>query len=453
MANRYELVEGTSSKFWEIELSGDSFTARWGRIGTAGQEKTQSFDSAAEAKQAHDKLVAEKTKKGYKLVSSSGAKTEAPTRPVVKLEYKPELDTMLAENRDDKATWQVYADWLLEQGQSWGEVIVAAGAGKRIKKREDEIAAEWLDGLDGVEIKWKGGVVDELVMKPEEAPEEKSDEEKYTGALRRILAHPAGRLVRSLTLGLPPRVPGDIDWHFDDVMEAIAESGPLPLLESVDLTPDAEHMDQQSWRRVGDISGLWKAAPRLRELRLQGSSGSDGGKPIELGKIEAPHLETLVYISSGLSAEAPVALGKAKLPSLKHLELYFGREDYGNSCEIDSLDGILDGRGLPKLETLGLKNSEWEAKLIDAVAQSPIVKRIQTLDLSLGILCTEGAEALIKNASRLGHLKEINLDDNFLQPDQVKAIKKVLPNVAIGAQREPDGDLDDPYSRYTSVGE
>ena len=30
---RYELSEGTSNKFWEIELEGEAFTVRYGRIG------------------------------------------------------------------------------------------------------------------------------------------------------------------------------------------------------------------------------------------------------------------------------------------------------------------------------------------------------------------------------------------------------------------------------------
>jgi predicted DNA-binding WGR domain protein len=45
---RYEFSEGTSNKFWEIELSGATYTARWGRIGASGRnEKTQAFPDAA----------------------------------------------------------------------------------------------------------------------------------------------------------------------------------------------------------------------------------------------------------------------------------------------------------------------------------------------------------------------------------------------------------------------
>ena len=62
---RYEFKEGSSSKFWEIEVGGKALTTKWGRIGTAGQTLTKSFKDEAAARKEHDKLVAEKTKKGY----------------------------------------------------------------------------------------------------------------------------------------------------------------------------------------------------------------------------------------------------------------------------------------------------------------------------------------------------------------------------------------------------
>jgi DNA ligase-1 len=64
-ARRFELEEGTSSKFWEIELDGCDLTTRWGRIGSNGQSKTKTFASPDKARVEHDKLIAEKTGKGY----------------------------------------------------------------------------------------------------------------------------------------------------------------------------------------------------------------------------------------------------------------------------------------------------------------------------------------------------------------------------------------------------
>ncbi len=65
---RYEVDE----KFWAIKLDGASFTVKYGKIGTDGQEKTKDFDDEDAAKKEYDKLVAEKTKKGYEPVESDG---------------------------------------------------------------------------------------------------------------------------------------------------------------------------------------------------------------------------------------------------------------------------------------------------------------------------------------------------------------------------------------------
>ncbi len=62
---RYELSEGTSNKFWQIDLKGASFTTTYGKIGSSGQTSLKEFGDAATAKKEYDKLVAEKTKKGY----------------------------------------------------------------------------------------------------------------------------------------------------------------------------------------------------------------------------------------------------------------------------------------------------------------------------------------------------------------------------------------------------
>jgi predicted DNA-binding WGR domain protein len=70
---RYEFSDGKSNKFWEIELDGTSFTTTYGRIGTNGQTSMKEYDSTDKAKKEYDKLVAEKVKKGYKLVAAGAA--------------------------------------------------------------------------------------------------------------------------------------------------------------------------------------------------------------------------------------------------------------------------------------------------------------------------------------------------------------------------------------------
>ncbi|MFD1838069.1 WGR domain-containing protein [Paracidovorax cattleyae] len=62
---RFELIEGNSSKFWEVEQAASDLNIRWGRIGTAGQSQTKPCADAAKASAAPTRLVAEKTGKGY----------------------------------------------------------------------------------------------------------------------------------------------------------------------------------------------------------------------------------------------------------------------------------------------------------------------------------------------------------------------------------------------------
>ncbi|KAA0123369.1 DUF4132 domain-containing protein [Methylobacterium sp. P1-11] len=68
---RYELVEGSAAKFWEVGVSGPTLTVRFGRLGTQGQSKDKTCADAAAAVKEKDKLVREKTAKGY--VRADGA--------------------------------------------------------------------------------------------------------------------------------------------------------------------------------------------------------------------------------------------------------------------------------------------------------------------------------------------------------------------------------------------
>jgi len=61
----FEFVEGNSAKFWEISSQGNEVTVRFGRIGTEGQTQVKSLSDAEAANQHVEKLVGEKTKKGY----------------------------------------------------------------------------------------------------------------------------------------------------------------------------------------------------------------------------------------------------------------------------------------------------------------------------------------------------------------------------------------------------
>ena len=58
-------VAGTSSKFWQISRTGQVVFVTFGRIGTKGQTQVKDLATEAAAETHVNKLIAEKTRKGY----------------------------------------------------------------------------------------------------------------------------------------------------------------------------------------------------------------------------------------------------------------------------------------------------------------------------------------------------------------------------------------------------
>ena len=108
---RFELSDGKSNKFWEIDLDGTSFSVTFGKIGTSGQTQTKTFDNASKAQTEYDKLVKEKTKKGYTEVGAGDAppKKAAPPKPV----ETPKAPAAIAPSEQKKIESQVTegVDW------------------------------------------------------------------------------------------------------------------------------------------------------------------------------------------------------------------------------------------------------------------------------------------------------------------------------------------------------
>jgi predicted DNA-binding WGR domain protein len=77
MKAHLELVDGRSSKFWEVAVAGKTMTVRFGRIGSDGQTKRKTMTSPAAAEGAARKLLSEKLAKGYRRKAAARAKAKA----------------------------------------------------------------------------------------------------------------------------------------------------------------------------------------------------------------------------------------------------------------------------------------------------------------------------------------------------------------------------------------
>ncbi|MCE9667170.1 WGR domain-containing protein [Myxococcus stipitatus] len=450
---RYEFKEGSSNKFWEITLEGDSFTAKWGRIGTEGQEKTQSFDSEEAARKEYEKLIREKEKKGYELVGEGGEDDEEGGGKVVVGASNPELEAAILKDPDNADAYLVYGDWLQAQGDPRGELIAlqnaqakATGAEASTAKRQVNahikkhqalllggLTKAWAD--EELSVEWHLGFIREARI----AKKDYDSELDVPETLKKLLSHPSARFLRSLTIGM---VDMDGENSYDDVTEAIAQSGERPTLQSLFLG-DFEYPDETeiSWSYLNDVSPALKVLPNLRSLRLRGASA-------ELGKIDLPELREFIVETGGLPRAAIQSITSAKWPKLEKLEIWFGSDNYGAEGGVDDIQPILDGKGLPSLKKLGLCNSEFTDALANVLPKAKILAQLEQLDLSKGTLSDAGAKVLADNAAAFAHLKHMDFRQNTLEKDGVKLVTKLCPSVAAGNQREYEEEY-----RYSAVGE
>lgn len=107
MFKHLKYIDGTSDKFWEIQTEGAIHTVTYGRNGTAGQSKSKTFDSEEACLKDAEKLIIEKTKKGY---SEDGTVDIEPSikalstrRPTVSAQRKEEaiakMKTLISEGK------------------------------------------------------------------------------------------------------------------------------------------------------------------------------------------------------------------------------------------------------------------------------------------------------------------------------------------------------------------
>jgi uncharacterized protein (TIGR02996 family) len=415
----------------------------------------------------------------------------------------------LVEDPRDRAARLVYADALQAAGDPRGELIALHAANQR--KRADALIAShadrllgklaahaelWraackldkkFDGPCGAELEWELGFVRraclyhddswlDAVMRysPEVGAAVGGVEVMWQlargDALELLLAHPSGALLDELVV--PYHVVGG-RLDFAPVIAALARHG-APALRTLrlgefdyrgphrrvkmkkvrGLPRPAPYRHEISWVAFGDLRPLWKAAPRLERLTLQGYFG-DGTYPgkATLGPIDAPRLQHLELISSGISAENVGAVATATWPELRHLDLWLGHSQYGYSGSARDLAPILDGKRFPKLEHLGLLNAECTDELCEMLVRARVLPRLREISLALGTMTDRGARALAANKTKLAHLDLLDVEHNYLGDGREllrrgKDRPAICKKVASDFQREPaDG------RRFVSVGE
>lgn len=103
MKRYFEYKDVTSCKFWEVTLDNNLVIVRFGKIGANGNSSEKTFDSAEKAQKECEKLIRQKTSKGYEEVIPDATATLAtPASPSLVKEVSPQKEVpATAEKAED----------------------------------------------------------------------------------------------------------------------------------------------------------------------------------------------------------------------------------------------------------------------------------------------------------------------------------------------------------------
>lgn len=230
--------------------------------------------------------------------------------------------------------------------------------------------------------------------------------------------------------------------------DLLVEAAPrLPSLKALFFGDIVMEEAEISWIQQCDLTPLLNAYPGLERLEVR------GGTHLRMAPLSSTTLRALRFESGNLPAEVARAVGASDLPALETLDLWLGAAEYGGDTALSDLAGILIGDRLPALRRLGLMDSEIQDEICGAVAMAPVVARLSELDLSMGVLTDDGAEALL-TGQPLTHLRTLNLEHHYMTGPMVARLRAAFPGTEVLIDdAQPNEDEDGEQWRYVAVSE
>lgn len=370
------------------------------------------------------------------------------------------FENALRDNPDDLAGWCAFADWLAEQGDPRGEFMqtqIALEDASRSKderralqEREAELLAEheagWLGDLGPhllardetkprVEHWWARGVLTEVRA------------EALTFAVAQALAAaPAARHLRALRIesalhpafrgDAPPKAPlppGETahESHFELI--GAPWLARLRSFQMGDARNDADDGLTETATFAPGLEHLVAVMARVEELQLL----CDGyGLRALLALPNLSHLQVLRMVGIGpasLVAEGVVPLDELArnpaLAGLTHLMIHpdcYHRRDH-DTLPLPQARELFNGRHLSNLTHLQLRFSGVGDAGVDALIQSPLLRRLEWLDLRNGAVTDFGARALA-NCAAAKNLRRLDLSRNRLTQHGLNLLKRAGVN-------------------------
>jgi uncharacterized protein (TIGR02996 family) len=419
---RYEIYDADIQSFWEITLVGTSFTTRWGRVRSRGQGQVKHFATEAEARQAYDRQIALKRKKGYKLVPGTeepeARRREAPAATIGA--RNPELEAAVIADPNDDAALLVLGDWLQAQGDPRGELVALQHAQRGEKdpikflamKRNVEAhyathEAALLGALHPwrhvLKLDWQIGFVRGARVSMAARREGDPDMAFVVGELARV---PAAVALQELALGSLGE-PDPDRGRYQDVLDLLAHTGEPRALRTLflgDYWPGTRGEPGQ----LGNIEALSRFSQLRRLVVAHGT--------VRFGSLVLPELRSFDH-RANVDAAALAWLHTQTWPKLEQLSITV------HGVTPNAYIALLSPARFPAVRQLRLIDSTSTDALCDALATVPLVRQLELLDLDDGELTDDGAARLVENWGAFRHLRTLRLGKQHVTYGAAKRLR------------------------------
>jgi uncharacterized protein (TIGR02996 family) len=335
----------------------------------------------------------------------------------------------------DVATYEVYADWLIEQGDPRGDLIALDLARERdphsaeLWYARDTLlrthAPAWLGKLAscrGVQCTWQRGFLHAVTI-------DQTNDTRHAIAYAALRGLPTAVLLHELTFG-----GGETGGHtFDD-----DETDELPSWQPA-IVALAEHGIWGSLRRLafgahgtrrprtatlGSLASLYPHAGTLEALRITADA-------MELDDIKLPAVRSFEVWSEDFTRANLASVIKATWPRLEDLSLRFASADIEVRDLVRLLPAVPPTLRCLRLDLRSNTNDYWPVlrDFLVELARAPLLGQLTALDLSGSSVGDEEAERMLRTPARFAHLDRLDLGETHVSLGMLRRLRRVLPRV------------------------
>lgn len=340
-----------------------------------GTSRVEECADAATAKTRFRILANQKMRAKWKPIADAPAPALV-VEAVVQNARNPELEAALLDEPGNVNAWQVYGDWLQQQGDPRGTHIALRRAAlaapkdlraaERVREHELSYAAYLRAGLREVQVGW--GFLD--VIRVDKA------------AQLEVLGADAGRFVRRIEVSYVP-----IE-ELARIVAAIGHHAPRTLRE----------LAIESEVSLASVTPIAAMLPQLRVLDLECHLERTCIEQLE--KVAFPHLVEL-GISADLGARSDLVtlLTRSGLERVTSLRLY-------GQARFDVCGIIAGGPLAARLEKLMIVDHEWPTirSLLDQLQRGRL-PRLGTLEMDLEAMYSQTIQKLV---SYVGNVQNVS---------------------------------------------